>query len=362
MKRWSWILLLLLAACGKPPIPAAPLPRTVLAHTVGTGSATGFAYGMADYSGEVRARHEISLAFRVGGKLLTRGVDVGDRVSPGQELARLDASDLALSSAGAEANLAAATADRDFAQAEARRYRDLRAQQFVSAALLDAKEATLKAAEERYRALTAQAGLARNQRGYTDLRCDISGVVIAVQAEAGQVLTAGQPVLQVAGLGEKEVLIAVPENQVAELNPGKTSERPSDVVVTLWAAPNKRYRGRVREVSPQADPVTRTYAARVSILNADADVRLGQTARVLVAHAGTGSFALIPLGSVFQQGTQPAVWLIASDSRVHLRPVEVAAWREDGVTLRGGLTTGERIVAAGAYKLTEGEKVRVAAP
>ena len=147
-------------------------------------------------------------------------------------------------------------------------------------------------------------------------------------------------------------MVAVPENRVAELT------RAGEVVVTLWAAPEKRYRGRVREVAPQADPVTRTYAAKISILNADAEVRLGQTARVTLKTTKDAQ-TLIPLGSVFQQGQQPAVWLLEKDGRVHLRPVTVAAWREDGVAVKGGLSAGERIVAAGAHKLVEGEAVRV---
>jgi len=353
MNRLLWILMLLpLVGCGKKPAPPAPQTQTVLAHTVRAGTAAS----QADYSGEVRARYEISLAFRVGGKVVARAVDVGDRVAAGQVLARLDPADLALSSSGAEANLAAAAAERAYAQAEVLRYRDLRAQQFVSQALLDAKETALKAAEEKYRALAAQAGLAQNQRGYSELRADTAGVVSAVLAEAGQVVAAGQPVLKVAKSGEQEVVVAVPENRVAEL--GKAGE----VAVTLWAVPEKRYRGRVREVAPQADPVTRTYAVRVTILNADADVRLGQTARVLLKNAKGDVLALIPLGSVFQHGQQPAVWLLAHDGRVHLRPVNVAAWREDGVAIQGGLAEGERIVAAGAHKLVEGEVVRVAAP
>jgi RND family efflux transporter MFP subunit len=235
------------------------------------------------------------------------------------------------------------------------RYRDLQAQQFVSQALLDAKETALKAAEERYRALAAQSSLAGNQRGYSELHADAAGVVAAVLAEAGQVVAAGQAVIRLARTDEKEVLIAVPENRVTEL--GKAAE----LTVSLWAAPDKRYRGRVREIAPQADALTRTFAARVAILNADAEVRLGQTARVLLGKSAATA-TLIPLGSVFQQGKQPAVWLIGNDGRVHLRPIQVAAWREDGVAVSGGLAVGERIVAAGAHKLVEGEVVRVTAP
>lgn len=351
MKRLFWLLLALpLSGCGEKAAPPEAQARMVLAHVVAAGSAAG----QAEYSGEVRARHEVGLAFRVGGKVVARAVEVGDRVAAGQLLARLDAGDLALSAAGASANLAAAAAERAYAEAEVKRYRELRAQQFVSAAALDARETALKAAEEKHRALAAQAGLASNQRGYAELRADSAGVVSAVLVEAGQVVAAGQPVLRLAKSGEKEVVVAVPENRVNEL------VKAGEVAVTLWAAPEKHYRGRVREVAPQADPVTRTYAAKVTLLDADAEVRLGQTARVLLKNASGGALTLIPLGSVFQQGTQPAVWLIGANGQVHLRPIQVAAWREDGVAVSGGLAAGERIVAAGAHKLVEGEAVRVA--
>lgn len=356
MNRLFWLLpilpILQLTGCTEKTAPPTPPARMVLAHTVHSGGAAV----QAEYSGEVRARHEIALAFRVGGKLLARHVDVGDTVSAGQVLAQLDSTDLALASSGAQANLAAVAAERAFAQAEAKRYRDLHAQQFVSQALLDAKETALKAAEERHRALAAQSSLAKNQNAYTQLRTETAGVVVAVLAEAGQVVAAGQPVLKLAQSGEREILVAVPENRVADL------AKAGEVVVTLWATADKRYRGRVREIAPQADSVTRTYAARIAILNADEEVRLGQTARVILNQSTADAWVLIPLGSVFQQGDQPAVWLIDAAGGVHLRPVQVAAWREDGVAVKSGLSEGERIVAAGAHKLVEGETVRVAAP
>jgi len=344
--------LLMLTACAEKAAPPAPQLRTVLAYEVEMGAG----FNQAEYSGEVKPRHETALAFRVGGKLIDRRVELGDRVAAGQVLARLDPADLAQSQKSAEALLAAADADRAFAHAEVERYRSLKTQQFVSAAALDAKETAFKAAEEKVRAAAAQKTLARNQSGYAALSSDANGVISAVMAEAGQVVAAGQPVVKVARTDEKEVLVAVPENRVTEL------ARAGEVAVTLWAAPDKRYRGRLREIAPQADAVTRTYAARVAILNADAEVRLGQTARVVLSKVTGEAASLIPLGSVFQHGKQPAVWLIGGDGRVHLRPVKVAAWREDGVAVSGGLAAGERIVAAGAHKLIEGETVRVIAP
>lgn len=350
MRILMLLLPLLLTACGEPESPPPQKPRAVLAYPVALGNAAT----AAEYSGEIRARHEVALGFRVAGKLVARPVEAGDRVAPGTVLARLDPVDLDQARRAVEAQLAAAQAEQRFAEAELARYQDLFQEKFVSRAALEARETALESAREKVRGARAQGAIAGNQAGYTVLHSDSASVVAAVAAETGQVLAAGQTVLRLARSGELEVLVAVPENRVAEL------ERAGDLAVVLWAAPEKRYRGRVREIAPQADPVTRTYAARISVLNADAQVRLGQTARVLLgAHSGQG-VTLIPAGAVFQQGKQPAVWVIGADAKVHLRPIQVAAWREDGVALRGGLAAGERIVAAGAYKLTEGEAVRVA--
>lgn len=349
MRVLTLLSLLLLAGCGDAPPPPAVHARVVLAHVVNAADMRL----AAEYSGEVKPRQELPLGFRVPGKLTQRLVEVGDHVSAGQVLARLDPEDLEQSRRAAEAQLAAAEAELRFAQAEMNRYQGLFQERFVSRAALEGKETALEAAREKVGATRAQRAIAGNQATYAVLRSDAAGVVSAVLAEAGQVLAAGTPVLKLARDGEKEVLIAVPENRVTEL------DRAGEVTVTLWAAPDRTYRGRVREIAPQADAVTRTYAARVSLLDADATVRLGQTARVILKVRETTAGALLPAGAVFQKGREPAVWVIGADARVRLRPVKVEAWREDGVAISAGLAAGERIVAAGAYKLTEGEAVQV---
>jgi RND family efflux transporter MFP subunit len=348
LSTFSLLLPALLAGCGDKPVPPQAKLPVVLAFQVRLGNGAN----QAEYSGEVRPRHEAALGFRVAGKLIARRVDVGDRVAPGAELARLDPGDLAQSQQAAEAQIASTRAGQRFAAADLERYRGLYAEKFVSQAALDAKTTALRSAEEQVRATTAQGAIAGHQVDYARLASDQAGVVTAVLAEPGQVLAAGQPVVRIARTDEKEVLIAVPENRLAEL------AGAGEVVVSLWAVPGKRYRGRVREVAPQADAVTRTYAARVTVLDADANVRLGQTARVDLAPGKAGVVTLVPAGAVFQQGDRPAVWQIEGD-RVHLRPVSVSAWREDGVAVSGGLAEGERIVAAGAHKLFENAQVRV---
>lgn len=330
---------LALAACGEktPPPPTVPVgPKLVIAQKVGAGDTAS----EDRYSGEVRARHESTLGFRVGGKIVERLVDAGARVRAGQPLARLDPADAQLTAAQAEAN-------RALAAAELRRTQDLKAKNFISQAALDAKETAATAA-------AAQAGLAKNQAAYTTLTADAAGVVAAVLAEPGQVVAAGQGVFRLARDGEREVSIAIPESRVA------TKKVGAGATVTLWAGEQgKAYQGVLRELSPVADAATRTFAARVSIADADPAVALGMTATVTFAREG-GPRIVVPLAAIMQQGSQAAVWVIGKDDTVTQRPVEVERYADGGAVLASGLNVGERIVAAGAFRLTAGEKVRIA--
>lgn len=338
MKRWWFLVLPLLAACGEksPPPAAAPAgPRIVKAMKVGPGEAATEHV----YSGEVRARFETTAGFRVGGKLVERRVDVGARVRAGQPLARLDPADLRLAAAQAEAN-------RALAAAELGRARELRRKSFVSQAALDAKEAAAQVAE-------SQARLAQNQAAYATLAADAAGVVAAVLAEAGQVVGAGQGVFRIARDGEREVAIAVPEARLAGLKPGAAA------TVALWAG--KTYRGTLRELAPMADPATRTFAARVTLHDAPADLPLGMTATVRFSGAAADGI-VVPLAAILQAGAQPAVWVIDAAGRISQRAIEVERYGDAGAVVKSGLRAGETIVAAGAFKLTAGEAVRGVAP
>jgi RND family efflux transporter MFP subunit len=337
MKRSILLLVLVsvFAGCNKESAPAAKIERPALTLVAGSAAADG---GSA-YSGEIRARHETQPGFRIGGKIIERLVDAGVRVKAGQALMRLDPGDAGLQLGSAEAQLR-------LAEAEARRYRELRSKGFVSQAALDAKEAALEAA-------AAQAGLARNQSDYTTLRADRAGVVAATLAEAGQVVAAGQPVLRLAPDGEREVAIAVPESQLADLKIGAPAEI---TLLTPGAAP---LAGRLRELAPAADPASRTYAARVTLSQAGPDVALGMTARVCFAAEKKSEGLLIPLSAIFQQGKDSAVWIVAADRTISLRPVQVAAYRDDGAVISSGLTAGERIVSNGVHRLAAGEKIRI---
>jgi membrane fusion protein, multidrug efflux system len=328
---------MVLAACGeKTPdaAAAAGVPKLVTTQKVSRGDTPG----ERRYSGEVRARHESTLGFRVGGKMTERLVDAGERVKPGQALARLDPADARLSASQAEANAALAGADL-------KRALELREKNFVSQAALDARENAARAAE-------AQAQLTRNQASYTTLLADASGVIAAVLAEPGQVLVSGQAVVRIARDGEREVAIALSETDLGRVRKGSTA------TVRLWAD-GKTYQGTVREIAPAADPATRTFAARVSIVGADATLSLGLSATVNFPTSNTAAI-LVPLAAIYQQSGKPAVWVIGQDNAVLLREVVVSGYADEGALVSAGLNEGETIVAAGAYKLSAGEKVRIA--
>lgn len=331
------MLLLVLVACGKAAPPLAPAERYALTYVVGISgmdSSNG-------YSGEIRARHEAVLGFRIGGKVVERLVDVGARVSAGQVLARLDAADTGLQES-------AATAQYRLADEELKRYRELQAKGFVSQSALDAKVMAFTAA-------SAQAGLARNQAAYTSLISDRDGVVSATLAEAGQVVSAGQGVVRVAGNGEREVAVSIPESRLATLRVGM----PAEVELNAEGVNMKRYSGRLRELSPAADPASRTYPARVTLSNGDANVALGMTAHVRFSAKRKSDGYLVPLTAIFQQGEQAAVWVVAKDLSVTLHPVIIASYRDDGALISSGVTAGERIVSAGVHKLMAGDKIKI---
>lgn len=328
---------LLLAACGRDaPKPEAlrPVLTQVLGETAGGEVVT--------YSGEVRSRHEMQLGFRIPGKIAARLVDAGTLVEPGDVLARLDPADTALSAAAAEAQLV-------LADAEAKRYRQLRVQNFVSQAALDGKETTLQATR-------AQAELARNQSAYSVLRADQAGVVGLVSAEVGQVVSAGQTVFRVARADTLEVAISIPEVRMPEVRTLKDAE------VSLWTDGSARYRAALRELSPVADPTTRTFAARVAIINPDARVLLGMTANVRFLRPAADARLTVPLTAIFQQAGKPALWVVNDDQSVALRPVTVASYGELSAVLANdsAVKAGERIVIAGVHKLSAGEKIKIA--
>jgi RND family efflux transporter MFP subunit len=341
---------LTLAACSNGKVEQEPV-RPVLTQTVVPGASST----RDVYSGEIRARHESDLAFRVGGKIVARTVDAGARVARGAVLARLDPEDAHLAAQAAKAQLASAESDLALAQAEMERHADLLAKKFISQSAYDVKQNAFNAAKARTEQARSQAGLTSNQANYTTLVADADGVVVSVAAEAGQVVAAGQPVLKLARAGEKEVVVNAPESQLARFQAGQA------VAVSLWADPSVVFPGRVREIAGGADAVTRTYAVRVSVPTAPSTVQLGMTASVLFNSSVDPALVLLPLSALARDGTNAAVWVVdPKTSKVKMRSVTVGHFREDGVTVTAGLHAGDVVVTAGVHKLRPDQQVRVA--
>lgn len=341
----------LFSGCSRSDAPVSA-PRSVHVVTV-AHNGSGLA---ASYTGDVRARFESALGFRVPGKIVDRRVDVGAQVRKGQILARLDPVDMRLSAEAADSQLQAARSDFKQAKADLDRFRELRDKQFISEAEFERRQTAYDVARARHEQAQAQLSMSRNQAGYAALTADHDGVITVLLAEVGQVVVAGQPVMRLARAGEKEVEIPVPESRLQELQSAVRAR------ISLWAKPDRQYAGAIREISPSADSVTRTYAVRVSILDADSAVQFGMTANVHLDAAAVANTIVLPPTAVFKQGDKAAVWVVDEKSQqVHALPVDVAEYRQDSVIISSGLQEGQRVVRAGVHKLFEGEKVRVLA-
>jgi len=340
----------LLAACSKEPVTTEDI-RPVRAIVL---SASNIGIN-AEFAGEVKARVESRLGFRVAGKITARKVDPGTVVKRGQVLMQLDPQDLRLSQAQAKASLQAAETTRDLAKAELKRYQELRVKNFVSQAVLDEKLASFRAAQANVDA--AQAGYSgqSNQAGYATLVADVDGVVTGVDAEVGQVVTPGTPVVRLAKTGEKEIVIGLPEDKV------DTLRKVEDVTVRLWANPGVAIPGKVREVSPVADPATRTYAVKVSIPDSAADVKLGMTALVQFSSTTDVPLIRVPLTALFHEKATTSVWIV-ENSTVKLVPVKVGGTSGNDVVLVGGVKPGQTVVTAGVNLLKQGQKVKILPP
>ena len=322
--------------------------RAVKVITVSAGPQ----HSTAEYAGEVQARVESRLGFRVGGKIIRRSVELGQRVRAGQVLAQLDPQDYKLSETAGRAQLAAAATNRDLAVADFRRYKDLYAQNFISNAELERRETTMKSAQAQYDQAQAQLSGQGNQSAYTTLVADVSGVVTAVEAEVGQVVAAGTPVVRIAQDGARDVLFSVPEDKVQALQVGSAAQ------VMLWSS-HSTVPGKVREVAASADPVTRTYAVRVALDAKDA-LPLGSTVSVTAAAFGHGDMAMIkvPTSALLRDGNASAVWVLDPAAMVvRLTPVEVLTADGNEVVIGQGLQSGMQVVSAGVHVLTPGQKV-----
>jgi len=341
--------LALLAACKPAP---APIEDVRLVRTMIVGATPALAANI--YAGEVRARYESALSFRVGGKLVKRAVNAGEAVKAGQVLARLDPTDLRLGDAAAQAQVAAAQAQFDVAKNDLDRVRGLFDKQYSSQGELDRFVTQFEAAKAQLEAAKAQRDQVANQTRYSTLTADTDGVVMAVLAEAGQVVAPGQPVVQVARAGEVEIATAIPEDRVNTVREGMAVE------VSLWADETARFPGTIRELASAADPLTRTYALRVSVPKAPAAMKLRMTAAVTIPVEGLPNLVHVPSSAMVTQDGKAGVWVVQpGENVVRFRPVQFAGVERNEVLVAAGLDAGDVVATAGAAHLREGQKVRL---
>lgn len=339
-----------LLACQPAP-PAEEPVRAVRTLTVQAGS-TALSH---EYAAEIRARTESRLGFRVGGKLVKRYANLGDTVKAGQALAQIDGSDLKLGQDAARSALTSAEAQLAFSEAEFKRYKDLREQGFISGLELERREAGLKAARSQAEQARAQAGVQNNQAGYAVLSADASGVVTAIEAEPGAVLAAGTPVLRLAHDGPRDAVFSVPEDRANAMR--TLLGKPGALRLRAWGSADTTVPATVREVAGAADPVTRTFLVKADI--GATNLRLGQTATVLLDTPVVAGVVKLPLPAVFEQGGKSHVWLVDRTSMtVRAQPVNLAGAEGNLVVVAGGLAAGQAVVTAGVHALTPGQKVR----
>lgn len=328
------------------PEPAKTVPL-VRAITVGATAADASAV----YPGEVRGRYESQLAFQVGGKINARLVNVGDRVTSGQTLLTLDPKDVDQNVEAADAQLASAAANHKLAADNAARYNALYAQGAVSEAVRDQYNTQLESASAALRQAQAQANVSGFQLGYTQLLSDADGVVASVDAEIGQVVSAGTPIVTVVRDGQREVQINIPEDVRCQI--GQTAQ------VSFWALPGVTADGTVREISPVADQVARTYKVRVAVPALPPEARLGMTAKVALLSGESDARQLVlPANAIYQVSGQPQVWVVR-DKRARLTDVQIAGYDGNLARVAAGLNPGDVVITAGLNKLTPDQEVRL---
>ena len=308
----------------------------------------------AKYAGEIRARYRMALGFRIGGKIVERFIEVGDIVKPGTLLAKLDPDDSKLQLVRAGGALEAAKAEKRKAQLDLKRYTKLYKDKMISAAEHLRFSNLLDIAKAKYTQAEAHLEVTRNQSDYTHLYADKGGVITALEMEVGQVIVPGQTVVKLALPEEKEVIIAVAESRLDEVR------HADEVKISLWIDPDRYYQGRIREISPGADPVTRTYTVKISLLDVGDEAQLGMTTTVIIIQKKKEMIVKLPLTSIFQMDGKPAVWIYSPDTaQVYLTPIEIHEYQFDSVLIQSGLKEGQIVVIAGVHKLHEGQKVRL---
>lgn len=321
-----------------------PLVKTV---TIGTSDIAANNV----YPGEVKGRYESNLAFQVSGKINKRLVNIGDKVQQGQILLQIDPKDVLQSVENSNAQYASALANQKLAAENVRRYTALYESGAVSKAALDQYTTQLEAANAALRQAGAQSNISQNQLEYTNLRSDVDGVVTNITGEVGQIAAAGNPIVTVIQNGEREIQIFIPENKLSEIKIDQKAE------VTFWALNKLKLSGQVREISPVADPVTKTYKVRVAVNNLPPEANLGMTAKVHFT-GNNKEQIILPLSSIYQTDNQTKVWVVRNNHAV-TQPVEVAGYSDNNVIISSGLSKDDIVIVGGISKLVENQQVKV---
>jgi multidrug efflux system membrane fusion protein len=354
---WSFgvVAVVALSACSKKEAPPVALrPVVAMAAVADTHSV------QSSLPATIEARYSTPLSFRVAGKIIERRVRLGDSVKAGEIVAKLDPADNAKSASSAAAQLSAAQHQLTYAEQQVTRDRAQAQENLIARTQLEQTENAYAAALAQRNQAQAQAALSADQLKYTTLVADRAGVITAEQADTGQNVSAGQAIYNLAWSGEIDVVSDVPETTLGSLAVGQQA------TVKLAALGGKQFAARVREVSPAADPQSRTYRVRMTLEAPTPEVRLGMTADVSFAQApASGASAqafTLPSTALFHAGKLPAVWVVKTDGSLELRRVDVSRYGERTVTVSNGIAPGDRVVWQGVHTVSAGEKVRVVTP
>jgi RND family efflux transporter MFP subunit len=344
----AWLTAALMTACSKAPVEDPRLqPQSVEVFKIKAAEESG-----RSFTGTVAARVQSDLGFRVGGKIQERSVDLGQRVRKGQLLMRLDPVDLDLSLAAQQANVEAARAGYVQAMADETRVAGLIKSGAVSLQVHDQTRAALDSAKARLDAAEAQAKVTRNSSGYSALVADADGVIVATLAEPGQVVAAGQTVVQLAHDGPREALIHLPEGVRPNLETAATAR--------LYGQ-EQTHRAVLRQRSDAADPASRTFEARYVLEGDAASAPLGSTVTVALPgnRNASGQSVVVPVGAVHDRGDGAGVWVVNGKSEVNFRIVTIASIGREEIVVSRGIDAGESVVTLGPHLLHEGQTVNL---
>ena len=334
-----------ISGCGseKPPEDTSLKVRTI---TIGEESGTT----SAGYAGTIHNKTETNLAFQIGGRVLNKFVNVGDSVQAGQVIAQINGSDTAAQVQNSEGAVKAAQSAFELAETNAKRYRELYAQQAISKLQLDQAENQLNAASAQLQQAQAGLNLSSNQSSYTNLTAPDTGIITALNLEAGQVVAAGQSIGTLAAGHEPEAVIALPEQELSKIHVGSPAN------ITFWALPNVTVQGVVREISPVPDPIARTYTVKITLQNPPNEVQLGMTVNANLTTTDTSNIT-IPLTALVKDSNGNNAVYIIRDKKAHLVPIKTGDFGQNSVIVTSGLAKGDIVITAGTQQLQEGTAV-----